>query len=228
MKRILIYILFIPLLAGCGIETYNAPRDLNSRIGVIEIHRCFCGPSAYRYLIVTQDSNEPMKYNPVNLPEIYMDDNYKIVFSGNMLNDSSIVYTNSPTDAVVEDFRVRNIKLTSIRKCSDLTLNDTLELLYGKTYRNFEKSISIKLDSITEDSRCPYNVECVWAGNAKVKFDFTYNNLLSFFSLNTSTGFRNDTTLSGYEIKLIDLKPYPVYPNPILQRDYTVRIKITR
>jgi len=36
MKRILICILFVPMLVGCIMETYNTPRDLNSRIGVIE------------------------------------------------------------------------------------------------------------------------------------------------------------------------------------------------
>jgi hypothetical protein len=177
---------------------------------------------------VTQDSKDTLKYNPVNLPENYADNNYRVVFSADLLNDSSIVYTNTPTDAVIEDFRVRNIKLTTIRKCSDLQLNDTLELAWGKTYRNYEMGISVKLDSVSGDSRCPINVECVWAGNAKVSFDFTSNNRLTPFSLNTSTGFRNDTLISGYDIKLIDLKPYPVYPNFIKQQDYVARIKITR
>ncbi|MDD4970601.1 MAG: hypothetical protein PHT07_14340 [Paludibacter sp.] len=228
MKRFISYAMLIFLLAGCSMETYNTPRDLNNRIGVIEIHRCFCGPSAYRYLIVIQDNKDTLKYNPVNLPENYTDNNYRVIFSADLLNDSSIVYTNTPTDAVVEDFRVRNIKLSTIRKCSDLSLNDTIDLVYGKTYRNYENGISIRLDSVSEDSRCPFNVECVWAGNAKVSFDFASNNRLSQFSLNTSSGFRNDTLISGYEIKLIDLKPYPVYPTTILQRDYIARIKITQ
>jgi len=106
-------------------------------------------------------------------------------------------------------------------------LNKPIELRYGEIYTGIENKMSIKLDSITEDSRCPYNVECIWAGNAKVKFDFTINNQMSSFSLNTSTGFRNDTIISGFRIQLIDLKPYPVYPDSILQKDYRAVIKIS-
>jgi len=228
MKRILICILLIPLLVGCIMETYNTPRDLNLRIGVIEANKCFCSPSAYRYLIVNPDKQFPFRYNPINLPEDFKDDNYIVLFSADLLNDSSIVYTNTATDALIENFKVRNIRLSYISKCSNLLLNDTISLVYGKTYVNYEKNISIKLDSVTEDSRCPVNVECIWAGNARAKFILNSNNQLTRFSLNTSSGFRNDTIISGYDIKLIELKPYPVYTHPINQTDYIARIKITR
>ena len=228
MKRKIIGLLILPLLVSCSMEVFNIKTDLNNRIGVIEIHRCFCGPSAYRYLIVTQDSNEPKRFNPVNLPEDFKDDNYNIEFSASLLSDSSIIYTNTPTDAVVEDFRVRNIKLTSIRKFSTLRLNDTIDLAYGKTYRNFERNISIRLDSVTEDSRCPYQVECVWAGNAQVRFNFALNNAMTPFSLNTLSSFKTDTLISGYTIQLLELKPYPMQLIPIVQQDYIARIKITR
>src|ERR1035437_5853610 len=111
MKMLFICIVLISMLTGCKMETFNIQRGLNNRIGYVEIHKCFCGPSAYRYLIVNPDKQDSFKYNPVKLPEEYSDDNYKIVFSADLLTDSSIVYTNSPTDALIEDFRVRNIKL---------------------------------------------------------------------------------------------------------------------
>ena len=228
MKRNIFYLLFIPMLAACSLETFNTPRDLNYRIGEVEIHRCFCDSSTYRYLIVTKDRNDTLRYNPINLPKDFKDDNYKIVFSADLLNDSSIVYTNTPTSEVVTNFKVRNIKLYYIRKCSNLVFNDTMDLVYGKTYRNYERSISIKLDSVMEDSRCPYNVECIWAGNAKAKFVFGLNNQLKVFSLNTLDSFMRDTIISDYKIQFIQLRPYPVYPNPIHQKDYIARIKITR
>lgn len=227
MKNILCGLLFIPLLFSCTSEMMNIRRDLNNRIGIVQFHGCFCGPTAYRYLIVTQDSHDTLQYNPVNLPDDFKFNALKIVFSAGLLNDSSIVYTNTPTDALIEDYKVRNIKLTSIRKCNNLVLNKSMELGFGERYTGNENNLSIQLDSVTEDSRCPYNVECVWAGNAKVKFDFTLNNQLSAISLNTSTGFRTDTIISGFKIQLIELKPYPVYPDPILQKEYRAVIKIS-
>lgn len=228
MKRIFSWFLVLPLLAGCSMETFTIKKDLNNRTGVIEIHRCFCGPSAYRYLIKTTDDKKTLLYNPVNLPEDYKDDSYKIAFSAGLLNDSSIVYTNTPTDGIIEDFKVRNIQLASIRKSSNLTLNDTIELTYGITYRNYEKNISIKLDSVTEDSRCPYNVECVWAGNATAKFIVIQNNVPFTTYLNTSGGFTRETIIAGFKIQFIQLKPYPVFPNLILQTSYIAGIKVTK
>jgi len=202
-------------------------RELNNRIGIVQFHGCFCGPSAYRYLIVTQDAHDTLLYNPVNLPEDFKMNSLKIVFSAGLLTDSSIVYTNTPTDALIEDFKVRNIKLTSISRSNNLVLNEPFELRIGEIYSGQDNNLSIKLDSVTEDSRCPYNVECVWAGNAKVKFDFTINNHVSTFLLNTIPGFRTDTIISGFRIKLIELNPYPVYPDPVLQKDYKAVIKIS-
>ena len=93
-------------------------RELQNQNGDIEIHRYFCDPSAYRYLIVVTDSTPKIYYNPVNLPDDYKDGNYKIVFSYNLLNDSSAVYSNLANDALIELFKVRNITLTAIRKIS--------------------------------------------------------------------------------------------------------------
>lgn len=63
------------------------------------------------------------------------------------------------------------------------------------------------------DSRCPANVECVWAGEAIVKLSLQIgiNEKLSFklSTLNHPPTFRNDTTISGYRIKLLKVSPYP-------------------
>jgi hypothetical protein len=94
----------------------NINNDLNNLTGTTQINSCFCATSAYRYLIVISGGNQSLYYNPVNLSEDYKDKNYNIVFSADLLNDSSIVYTNLANDALVEAFKVRNIKLTKIQK----------------------------------------------------------------------------------------------------------------
>ncbi len=119
MKSCLFYLIFILALLSCSKGEININSDLNNKTGVIEIHRCFCATSAYRYLIVTYDGNEPVYYNPVNLAEDFKDNDYTIVFSADLLNDSSVVYTNLANDALVEAFKVRNIKLTQIKKNAD-------------------------------------------------------------------------------------------------------------
>ena len=115
MKALIFIFIIVPALLSCNKEKASVFQNRN---GTIEIHRCFCDPSAYRYLIVVTDSTPKIYYNPVNLPDDYKDGNYKIVFSYNLLNDSSAVYTNLANDALIELFKVRNITLTAIRKIS--------------------------------------------------------------------------------------------------------------
>jgi len=119
MKSCLFYMVVMLAFFGCSKSKHTISGDLNSKAGTIEIHRCFCATSAYRYLIVTYEGSEPVYYNPVNLAEDFKDQNYKIVFTADLLNDSSIVYTNLANDALVEAFKVRNVKLIDIEKTAE-------------------------------------------------------------------------------------------------------------
>ncbi len=108
-----------------------------------------------------------------------------------------------------------------------LMLNDPFSIFYGKLYNSSEYNISIVLDSVLQDSRCPTGVECIWAGNAAVRFIFTEGNNSAKFILNTTLS-PKDTTIAGFKIELISLKPYPVYLHEIKQQDYIAEIKISR
>jgi hypothetical protein len=228
MKKMAFY--FIPILAilGCAKDSEVVFSDLNNLNGMLDVRKCWCSTSAFKYLVMTIDNNDTVYYNPVNLPENFKDKNYKIKFSANLLTDSSIVYKNAPNDALIEDFKVRNIKLTNIQIRSDLTLNDSIEIAFRRLYNNYDFDICIMLDSVTEDSRCPKSVVCVWEGNAKAKFSFTRGNTMTEFSLNTASSFRKDTTVAGFKIQLLGLMPYPVVPGIIKQADYIAEIKISK
>lgn len=119
VRNSVFYMIIILALFGCNKSKNNITGDLNNQAGAIEIHRCFCSASAYRYLIVIYNGNEPTYYNPINLAEDYKDKNYGVVFSADLLNDSSIVYTNLANDALVEAFKVRNVKLIAIEKTTE-------------------------------------------------------------------------------------------------------------
>jgi len=119
MKSYALYIFVVLALFSCNKSKNTISGDLTNKAGVIEIHRCFCMTSAYRYLIVIYDGDKPVYYNPVNLAEDFKDQNYKVVFTADLLNDSSIVYTNLANDALVEEFKARNIKLINIDKTAN-------------------------------------------------------------------------------------------------------------
>ena len=116
---------------------------------------------------------------------------------------------------------------SSAQKLS-FTLSDSLTIQYQDTLYNANENIWITLDSLVQDSRCPINVTCVWAGNAKMALSFGKDNNKSSFELNSNRQFRNDTTLYGYNIQLIDVKPYPHTDSTYVQKDYSTRLLIKK
>jgi hypothetical protein len=124
------------------------------------------------------------------------------------------------------------ITVLAVLSCSKeegvLMLNDSVSIVYSRSYHNNDYNISILLDSVTQDSRCPRGVECFWEGNAAARFIFTADNNSTKFSLNTAHSFRRDTTIAGFKIELLELKPYPQYLHPIKQEDYIAEIRITK
>lgn len=95
-----------------------------------------------------------------------------------------------------------------------LMLDKQISLELHETRYAQTEGISLRFDSILSDSRCPLNVNCIWAGNAAVQFTFTKSGIKNTLILNTlgSTYFPKDTLISGYQIRLLEFLPYPTYP----------------
>lgn len=62
--------------------------------------------------------------------------------------------------------------------------------------------ITVKFVSVVEDSRCPMNARCIWAGNAKIKIVVSKGKMApKFVELNTGLE-PNSVKLYGYTITL--------------------------
>jgi hypothetical protein len=107
-------------------------------------------------------------------------------------------------------------------------LESSFEVKKGEIYRDANSRIFIHLDSVVNDSRCPKDAICVWAGNAEVRFVFSVNIDTVNFVLNTHPSFRSDSLIHGYRIKLITLEPYPESVGGIKQDNYKAELKITK
>jgi hypothetical protein len=98
---------------------------------------------------------------------------------------------------------------------------------------SLQGGMTIRLDSIPRDSRCPTSVDCVWMGTAEVALTVTpASGAPSFVRLYTSVGdparFPTDTLVAGYRITLVDDKPYPTLPGPIPQKYYVAVLKVSK
>jgi len=88
--------------------------------------------------------------------------------------------------------------------------------------------ITVKFVEIVEDSRCPPDVNCVWAGNAKIKVTLSKGRKAAkTFELNSALNPRA-IVFEGYDISLIDLTPRPGQKVKMVAMPPSATISITK
>ena len=98
----------------------------------------------------------------------------------------------------------------------------------GQTASIEGEKLVIKFKAVLEDSRCPVNVVCVWAGNGKVEFEvFDIDGQNKTVILNTEEEPKS-VTLKGHTLKLISLNPPRVDDVSISPGDYTVKLLVEK
>jgi hypothetical protein len=90
--------------------------------------------------------------------------------------------------------------------------------------------LHIKFIAVENDSRCPTDVTCVWAGNAAVQLQLGTGRNSKTVTLNTSKSpsFVGETEYRGFKVKLVDLSPYPRSNRKIARRDYTATLLVSK
>jgi len=112
---------------------------------------------------------------------------------------------------------------------SDFVLNNSIILSEKDCAGDAAIHIYVCFESVLGDSRCPEGAQCIWAGNAQVKFRFVKDNDNPvFFNLNTNTSFTNDTIVGGYKFTLKTLNPYPSLKDINLPKAYKAEIEIEK
>lgn len=97
----------------------------------------------------------------------------------------------------------------------------------NKQTKASRSKLTIKFVSV-EDSRCPQDANCIWAGNAKVTVKVTNSKGKSqTFDLNTNLP-PQAVKFEGYEIKLVDVTPYPRTNIRIDKSGYTATISVKK
>jgi hypothetical protein len=88
--------------------------------------------------------------------------------------------------------------------------------------------VRIRFNGVSNESRCPSDVQCVWAGNAVARLGLTSTgNPDSNAALNTTLD-PKFAYYAGYRISLVGLKPYPRSGSPISAGDYVATLRVER
>jgi hypothetical protein len=98
------------------------------------------------------------------------------------------------------------------------------ELRRGQQANVNGTSLRIRFEAVTNDSRCPQGVQCVWAGNAAV--NLTILPADTSVTLNTGIDPRG-TSIDSYNLTLVDVKP-GARQGGIAADDYRVVLEVMR
>ena len=104
---------------------------------------------------------------------------------------------------------------------------ESFTLKAGKKMTAKKSKLKIKFISVTEDSRCPEGVNCIWAGNAKVKVEVIGARSTQIFEFNTNAGPKGNQ-LEGWAITIDSLTPYPKSGVTLDPKKYSAKFTITR
>ena len=90
--------------------------------------------------------------------------------------------------------------------------------------------LALKFVAVPQDSRCPSNVNCVWAGDAEVALESIQDKCTTALKLHTHQGpsTSNEGKVGGFRVKLVKLDPYPHTERKISPSDYVATLLVTK
>lgn len=102
---------------------------------------------------------------------------------------------------------------------------EPFEVKAGDTRRLADDTLSVRFDGVTDDSRCPVGVQCVWEGDAVVQLTLERPPAAAEARvLHTSQRFERETEYAGLVVRLVDLQPVPREGATIAPEDYRVTL----
>lgn len=108
---------------------------------------------------------------------------------------------------------------------SPVPVGQAFELSVAKT-QDIGDGLRVTFNSVSEDSRCPTDVTCVWAGNAALQVTVALSgNGSTNGVLNTSRA-DEPVRAGGFEVRVRDLRPAPLSTRTIDPRDYVATLVV--
>ena len=105
-------------------------------------------------------------------------------------------------------------------------LGQNFELQAGQSaVCDCKDKVNIQFASIKEDSRCPKNVNCLWAGQVIV--EVLVDGQSTELTLGSREKGQTSKTVNGYTIELKTVSPYPVDQNNIKPEEYSVELVVS-
>jgi hypothetical protein len=88
--------------------------------------------------------------------------------------------------------------------------------------------VRLTLKSVTDDSRCPVDVTCVWEGDAKVSVEVITPSPRAEHELHTTGRESHEAKHGAYRVTLVKLEPAPRSTVTISSSDYRATFVVVR
>lgn len=112
----------------------------------------------------------------------------------------------------------------------EITLDEPFTLKIDQRGALLADGLTIEFSAVLEDSRCPRQVDCVWAGQARLVIDVWLTGVEpTTFELNTNPA-SNQAVISydEYQIQLQSLDPYPETVEKIRLEEYRATFEVSK
>lgn len=108
-------------------------------------------------------------------------------------------------------------------------LDHPVDVRVGVTVEVGGEPITITFERVTEDSRCPTGVQCVWAGDATVRLRAEAPKAdRAALDLHTHVSRAREADYRGYRIRLVQLAPWPKEGSTPSPDQYVATIVVSR
>jgi len=117
----------------------------------------------------------------------------------------------------------------TVDRANGVTTDQEFELGPGQSALVGSEPLKITFEAVTADSRCPPEVQCVWAGDAVAKIlAATGTQAPATYELHTNSGFATQVTHGAYRIRLNAVAPGPHNGVTIDPSSYVVTLVVTK
>ena len=105
----------------------------------------------------------------------------------------------------------------------------TVTLAIGGSAPVPDTDVTVTVEDVTDDSRCPTGVTCIWEGDAVVHVRVTEPKAQpATYLLHTSGRFTRTATHGKLKLQLVEVKPYPAADTRIRREAYRVTLSVER
>jgi len=110
---------------------------------------------------------------------------------------------------------------------SVVAVGDDVVLTPGKTVQVGTDGVRLSFESISSDSRCPTDVQCVWAGNAAARVRVWVGTSARLVDINSMVD-PKQAQVDGYLLRFVALTPDPVSTTKIDPAAYRLTVRVER